>query len=55
MPVRSSISNAVIAPSRLTPILPLQRWSRAWMSVFKTFDPVGDKLYTGRRSSFDSA
>ena len=35
MPVRSSISNARMVPSRLTPIRPLQRWSRAWMSVLK--------------------
>ena len=35
MPVRSSISHAVIVPSCFTPIFAVTRWSRAWMSVTK--------------------
>ena len=44
MPVRSSISHAVMAPSRVTPIFAVTRWSRAWMSVTKLSQPVGDEL-----------
>ena len=54
MPVRSSISKAVMVPSFLTPILALTRWSRAWMSVTKLSIRSATN-FTGRLSSFDSA
>ena len=54
MPVRSSISQAVMVPSFLTPIFAFTRWSRAWMSVTKLSIRSATNL-TGRLSSFDSA
>ena len=54
MPVRSSISQAVMVPSFLMPILAFTRWSRAWMSVTKLSIRSATNLI-GRLSSFDSA
>jgi len=54
MPVRSSISQAVMVPSLLTPIFAFTRWSRAWISVTKLSMRSATNLI-GRLSSLESA
>jgi hypothetical protein len=45
MPVRSSISNAVIVPSLLTPIFALSAVVTSMDVGDETLDAVGDKLH----------
>ena len=53
MPLRASISKARMEPSFLTAILPVTRWSRAWMSETKLSMRSATNL-TGRLSSMAS-